>query len=398
MSAGTLDHKLLEPLTDEQQLVINEVCKVFFDNNATWPTFQYVQAVLDHNDLDLRTVISTFPLIGGQYTRYSALAGLPGLVSANESAEIGLTILGLWHCSLGEKPTRLLVDLVPQVLQLFIEYRTSWTPNPITVQHCQIDSDVILQKLVARRSSPSQWMQSENFARTLFQIMKNEPPLSTGYSAKTDAFQEWSWNVDRSVLRYRDVWTINDYLARIETVYATPHPMQHRVLTSPLDIPTSLGYLNTAWRLFHERRPLLNLSSPERIASLAFEVATREEFYDRVSAFCDVIKSFIVPKGGAQHGGHALEKLGPYLESILPAESHQRAMEAIEALGHIRTIRNGGEHGDVQDKAMASFRELGIALPVADWSSAWTIIRGRVIVAFDNLREELLGLVDSGND
>lgn len=112
----------------------------------------------------------------------------------------------------------------------------------------------------------------------------------------------------------------------------SPQPSPQRIFVSLLDLPTELGCFNTPWRLFHERRPLLNLSSREKVASLAFDVTTREEFYDRASAFCDVIKSFIVPKYGAQYGGHSLEKLGPYLESILPTESPQQATEAIEVL------------------------------------------------------------------
>lgn len=395
MSADSSGHKLLEPLTEEQQLIVDEICNVFFDKDSTWPKFQYVQAHLDHKGLDLRTILGTFPTVGDQYIRYGALAQFPNLLSANENFDICVTLLGLWHCqSRPEFPRRVAAEVL-RALEVFSEYRSSWKPNPTLVENCQIDSEALISQLSIDRQFTSQFMSTEDFARMLFQIMKNEPPFSTGYGARGETYTKWTWNVDRSVLRYSGVRTIVDYLSCIEKVYASPQLFPQRVLVSPLDLPTSLGYLNTAWRLFHERRPLLNLSSPEKIASLAFDVATREEFYDRVSALCDVIKSFIVPKGGDQNGGHALEKMGPYLKSILPEEAHQRALEAIEALSHIRTIRNGGEHGDAHDQAASSFRALGVSLPVTDWSNTWVTIRGRAIVAFDNLREELLSAADT---
>ena len=110
--------------------------------------------------------------------------------------------------------------------------------------------------------------------------------------------------------------------ARLADRFALPQVAPPRVLSSPLDLPTSLGYLNTAWRLRHERKHLLTIHSPERAASLAFDVASREEFFDRIGALCDTLKSFDVPRGGDQKGGHPVERMLPYLCSILPAESH----------------------------------------------------------------------------
>jgi len=326
MSANSPSHKLLKPLTEEQQLVVDEICNVFFDKDSTWPKFQYIQAFLDQKGLDLRTILGTFPTIGNQDIRYGALAHLPNLLGANENSDICVTFLGLWHCQSRPQFAGRVVDEVLRALKVFTDYRSRWTPNPTLVENCQIEGKALISQLSIDRQFTSQFMQTEDFGRMLFQVMKNEPPFSTGYVAKDDTFKEWTWNVDRSVLRYRQARRIEDYLSCIEKVYVSPQPSQQRILTSPLDLPTSLGYLNTAWRLFHERKPLLNLSSPEKVASLAFDVATREEFYDRVSALCDVIKSFSVPKGGEQNGGHALEKLGPYLKSILPEEVHQRAL------------------------------------------------------------------------
>lgn len=59
-------------------------------------------------------------------------------------------------------------------------------------------------------------------------------------------------------------------------------------------------------------------------------------------------------------------------------------------LGHLVAIRNGGAHGDAQDKAATSWVALGVRLPVTYWPGAWTLIRQRAMTAFGVLRDELI--------
>jgi hypothetical protein len=211
--------------------------------------------------------------------------------------------------------------------------------------------------------------------------MEEERCFSGGHSANA-TLTDWKWTVERTVLQYRDVASIEQYVECLAELL-TPPKVEHRVITSPLDLPTSLGYLDSAWRLTHDRKHLLRLTSPEKVASLAYDVGSREEFFDRLSALCDTLKGFQVP-AGASEGGHPVVRM----------KGHLRVDEALETLSSLIAIRNGGAHGDAQDRAAASWLALGVRLPVADWTAAWKLVRQQAIIAFDMLRDELIVLSD----
>ncbi len=62
---------------------------------------------------------------------------------------------------------------------------------------------------------------------------------------------------------------------------------------------------------------------------------------------------------------------------------------AIDTLRAAQDIRHTGQHSTVSEEKLRSWGYLGIGYPPADWASAWTIIRARVVTAVDALREEL---------
>jgi hypothetical protein len=383
--------RLLEPLTEEQQWVVDVIAQAFWNENFTWPTFLYVEAEMDVRGPDLREVLATFPTIGRPPgVVYSAVSSLPGAVSFNENQELKLSLLGLWHCGVPLRPTaRVAVADVINVLNEAVTLRRSWVPSPTVIEKPKLTSAQVLESLRLRvfagietfRSSPA-------YARLLYQLMNEEPCFRGGYSATDDSYADWTWTIERPVRQYRDVVSIEQYLERLAILF-TPPAVERRVVASPLDLPTSLGYLDTAWRLMHDREHLLHLVSPEKVASLAFDVGSREEFFDRLSALCDIMKGFQVPSGSAKDG-HPVLRIKGHLEDILPPEAHLRVGEALEVLGNLVAIRNGGAHGDAQDKAATSWVALGVRLPVTDWPGAWTLIRQRAVTAFDMLRDELI--------
>jgi len=236
---------------------------------------------------------------------------------------------------------------------------------------------------------------SAQWSRLLYQLMEEEQCFSGGHSATDDTLTSWKWTVCRTVRQYKDVGSIEQYVERLATLLAPPPAIEHRITASPLDLPTSLGYLDSAWRLTHDRRHLLHLVSPEKVASLAFGAGSREEFFDRLSALCDTMKGFEVP-GSSTKNAHAIVRMKGHLQDILPPEAHARIEGALDTLSNLVAIRNGGEHGDAQDKAASSWLALGVRLPITDWAGAWMLVRQRAIVAFDVLRDELITESDRG--
>jgi len=234
---------------------------------------------------------------------------------------------------------------------------------------------------------------SAQWSRLLFKLMEDEPCFGGGHSASDDTLTSWKWTVDRTVRQYKDVASIEQYVERLSTLLAPPPATEYRITASPLDLPTSLGYLDSAWRLTHDRKHLLRLVSPEKVASLAFDAGSREEFSDRLSALCDTMKSFQVPASSTKNA-HAIVRMRAHLQDLLPPEAHARVEDALNVLSNLVAIRNGGEHGDAQDRAASSWLALGVRLPITNWTEAWMLVRQRAIAAFDVLRDELIAESD----
>jgi len=250
--------------------------------------------------------------------------------------------------------------------------------------------------VITRLCTPPQNLPS---AQVLDSFVQAEPPFSTALAGSgVDVSGICTWTIQRQLLHYADVGLdLPEYVRRIVSNFFQPAALSRaRVVSSPLSLPASLGYLDTAWRIaIATKEHLVVVSSPERTATLAFDAGTREEYLERISALGDILKSLNVPAGGAQKGGHALERLGAYLTAKLPAESHSRVADALDRLDQVRHIRNGGGHAEAEPAALRAYRSLGIEVPITDWGGAWNILRQLTIEALDALRDELLGLADS---
>ena len=150
MSDDQVKDALLRPLTESQQRTIDLVCESFFIEETTWPKFQYIEAELDKDDIDLRSVLSSFPVAGGHGgISYGALGALPHLQSANEDADVTMTVLGLWHCrsAMAEQPAKWLAASVLQVLSGFVALRSPWQSPRTQVGHLEVTSSEIMARL-----------------------------------------------------------------------------------------------------------------------------------------------------------------------------------------------------------------------------------------------------------
>jgi hypothetical protein len=206
----------------------------------------------------------------------------------------------------------------------------------------------------------------------------------------------WTWTIWRSLLDSDAITDVKDYVRRIVTKFHAPRPAAQPIITSPLSLPASLGYLDTAWRVMEGRDShLIVLPSPERAASLAFDAGTSGEYLERLGALADVLKWVQVPRGGNQQGGHPLQKLSVYLEWKLPKESQERVSDALGQLKYVNDIRNGGLHAEAEPLALQAYKALGIAFPITDPGAAWDAIRTATVEALDAMRDEIISYVDS---
>jgi hypothetical protein len=68
-------------------------------------------------------------------------------------------------------------------------------------------------------------------------------------------------------------------------------------------IPKALDYLDTVWRLPHNKARLFNLHSAQATAQLAFDANTPAEFESRMSALGDILRSCKLPKADVPAAG-----------------------------------------------------------------------------------------------
>lgn len=392
LDAQEVADQLLSPLSPEQQFVLNLTAEAYFKNGGRWPTYQYIEAVLDRERMDARSVLATFPVAGTSMS-YAAFRCSSWTGSLNDSTKIDLTLLGLHHYAGAFKgrATALVRDGL-RLLQVFIDARREFVPPPTEVKHLQLTSDEVLVRL--RPDAPIDLPS----AAVLASVVETEPPLIACLGGSGNDGQTWTWTVRRGTLLEFDGIGLDfdAYVRRIAAVYHVVHRVEQQVVVSPLTLPAALGYLDTAWRVMEGRENhLVVLPSPERAASLAFDAGTRAEYLERVGALGDVLKWLKIPAGGSQKGGHPLERLRSYLTWKLPSESHERVNAAIDQLVQVTDIRNGGLHADAEPAALRAYQALSIAYPITDPGAAWLAIRLATGGALDAIREEIISFVDS---
>jgi hypothetical protein len=167
--------RLLSPLTPEQQRIVDVTAHAYFTNDKRWPTFQHVQALLDRERLDAKTVLSTFPLSPGPL-RYGAFTSLVWAGNISDDTELGLTLLGLFHYKgpfAGE--VEALTRDVLRLLQLFIDVQHDFLPPPTKVEYLQISGDDA-RSGIARLRGGSQHALPE--PRVFAYFVSKEPPSS----------------------------------------------------------------------------------------------------------------------------------------------------------------------------------------------------------------------------
>ncbi len=383
----TIVDELFAPLKADQQLAVDLTADAFFTNDQRWPTFQYVELRLEENGHDAKAVIGSFP-IAGTSARYAAFRSTKHAGSLNDDNPVELTLLGFHHY---KGPFALNAEVLIRdallFLQIFVDARRTFRPPATEVKQLQVTSNDALEKLAQARHSPYPLPKPAVLAN----FVQVEPPLAASAGGSSDG-TKWIWNIWHTLLDFDGVADIEDYVRRIVARFHVPRAAAVPVLTSPLSLPTSLGYLDTAWRVMEGRESqLVFLPSPERAASLAFDVATREEYLDRLSALGDVLKSINVPPGVS--GKTPLTRLRAYLEGKLPRESHERLGDAFDRLWHVTNIRNGGTHAESEPLALEGYKVLGITYPVTSPGEAWNGIRIATIQAIDIIREEILSYV-----
>jgi hypothetical protein len=220
----------------------------------------------------------------------------------------------------------------------------------------------------------------------LYDVVADEHLQGVGGSGRAP---DGTWRMDLTpeIRVYHGIRKVDEYLATVrEHLTPAPTPQPPRVLPSPVNLATALGYLDVTWQLHTGKRLLQEVPDLAGATGLAFDAGNEAEFRGRCSAFMDLIKNWDVTGVPGAGGGHPLQRLVAYLAAHLDEDDAADGSAAIDVLDAVRRIRTGQQHAHRSHEAFAALNELGVGGPPFDWTAAWSTVRERVTLAVLHLR------------
>ncbi len=245
------DHSMLLATMSHQYLGTGE-----------WPTWQWVDTMLDRRGLDARGLLCSLPRIGADRPGpWYGLVNHDG-VNVSRSDRVAVTLVGALHVS----------ELQPyfatpflETLAVLVAARRSRPISPDEVEEFQITAAEIRAELAPRRDPDplDRWM-----AR-LPELMSNEPVTRNSTGELPDSGRWWA--LSRDLGRYSGVTTLEGYVevtAQFISEHAVPWTRAHEV---PAELAVSAAPSSTGWRQLRITAPI-----PEELAEVATDLMLLE--------------------------------------------------------------------------------------------------------------------------
>ncbi|MET8130051.1 hypothetical protein ABZV67_44725 [Streptomyces sp. NPDC005065] len=196
-SSRDITHKLPRDTSFHQELLLRTIAGPFLERGV-WPTWHFVQRIFDNRDLDATEVLRSLPRVGAHSRTY----GFTGPIgpAVNDADQVRLTIAASvvipeFEMMVGTPFVRTLRHLIK------VYSDTPFTPDGVT--HATLRSEDL------RRAIPSL---PAVFLDNFVDLVRHEPGISLENSNIPPEGGSWTIGFSRSVLRYRKVTTVSDYV------------------------------------------------------------------------------------------------------------------------------------------------------------------------------------------
>lgn len=372
---------LTRPLPDEQARLLTLVFDACVKDGGRWPFYAWVEAKLDQAGLDPAVVLGGFPSLRlAGPNRYAAVRADQLMRTPAPNSEVQVTALGVALLAIERHD---LVDAVVrpffEALDCFASKRRQYEPPRHEVGSVNIALPE-LRDWLAKAGSLVE-------IPSLLAILEAERPLGLTMHRPSSRGDDWVTGLERSILRFAGVLTIEDYVERRAAELPPPTPAGVPVVGSPLSFPASIDYFNAVWRLaFAVSAGPFRFPSGERAARLGLDVGTAEEFYAAMSAVEDLIKTATL---SGVRGSHPCDQLRNKLIEDLPVEVHDEINAAIDLLWSGCQVRHTIQHSGADNQRLKAWSTFGLSYPPPEWSAAWDTIRARLTAAVDTLRSDI---------
>ncbi|GIF75680.1 MULTISPECIES: hypothetical protein [Asanoa] len=355
---------LLRPLGAAQQHLLAVVGDAVTTTGG-WPVYQYVQAKLDEQGLDIEEVLATLPYFAHAQLHYSLVRR--DRHGVREEEPVRLSVAGMAHLDAFAGTATMFL----RVLNALAERRAAAPFEPGRVVAVQVSGPQLVAEL---------GLQHHPGVGLLPELLGNEPATWHGSQQGGD---DWTYQPSSHLRRFREVADVDDYLTRMRAWLLPPAPAPVLEAVSPLGVVAAFDYLDVVWQLKFDRK-LVHVPSGERLVRLTLPVAGADEFDSRLSALGEMFKGLDVP---GTNGG-PFDRLRRFLRRALPAVSVPAILGAVDTLQHVTHVRNAGQHVGAAPQAATALRALGLPYPVTDHAGAWDVVQRQVINALDTIRAE----------
>ncbi|MFF6903305.1 hypothetical protein [Streptomyces hydrogenans] len=225
------------PLDPAQRKLLVRIAEAWL-LTGEWPQWGYVQHTFDQLDLDAERLLRSLPRVGAD----AAFAAGYGYTTAipqhlRENDPIRLTVAS----SLAVEQMKEIIGIpFARALRTMVKlYLTAEPARPGEPPRPMLKADR-LRSLTNRWEPGHQRIYPNRFVKALPELLSYEPAITTG-SKNLPADGAWQLEITRSVLLYRDVRRIDDYVAKTcETVTATA--AQYAVPAAPPSFHITDGF------------------------------------------------------------------------------------------------------------------------------------------------------------
>ncbi|MFF7545721.1 hypothetical protein ACFZCU_19145 [Streptomyces canus] len=358
---------LTDPLTEEQQLLIDIVWTTFVEHTR-FPNFFYVNYLMRQQGHDAVKVLYSFPVVGNDQVShgYGAVGWYRQGYTPEADGPVYLTMAGLYHLQHDQR-ARDLARCLLAYMQHLTRAHEKILDNPFDQPNTTVKLSDVLHEIDGARPLLNDMVA---IADHEWPGMRFNKTILTGHLGALPAV---------------DCDTLDLYLAEVTAHLTPPAPPEALSFTEPRALLRALNFLDVTYELVLGET-LVDSPPMDRSSLLALGVDDEAAYNSGLIVLTDILRDLKVP---GRSPGPGLLRLEAHLADKLPALDRDTVHQAVQLLDQIRVIRNSAVHPKPRPELTAAHHALGLPFPVRDFTSAWDSVRAHAERATSDLQEAI---------
>jgi hypothetical protein len=192
-------------VTDRQRRVLDELPRIYLKTGG-WPTPAYLEQELEEQGIELDNELRTMPewVFSPDNRRHG------GVLYVQQGDRVRLMIRGLVACSDAEREIKMLVSTIRWAVHERREVRQQ--PHEVTAKTWRAaDAIGAMGDAIGSMNPPAY------SCKLVLELLQMEPADLPKWGGQPHAFPDWQLDIPTGIKKFRNVETIDDYLAETDT-------------------------------------------------------------------------------------------------------------------------------------------------------------------------------------